>query len=365
MPNPRPVMDASIKAERTFSVVVASQWIAGMMECGVSRKAIEDSSHIRTAQLQHQDGRIPLRDFQGLIQCCHERVQDETVALRVGRKADPKTMGILGHILLNCGNLLEVMDITVTYGKLLIDFELALNQKGPVCELIIEPDNGNSFDIDLNPLVRYRAESAFSWMLTAFRHFKSDLTPCDLSFRHSRPGYLGAYREIFKTDVSFNQSANKMAFLKKDLIETCKTPDPYLQKLYKQHAESLLRNLNTPLTLERYVRDIISANLHRRTVDIEMVSRELHTSRWQLSRRLKRRNTSFQKIQEETRFDLAKAYLNNDRLTTGEISERLGYAELSAFTRAFRRWSGVSPREFRRQLENGSEPLQTSRPASK
>lgn len=86
-----------------------------------------------------------------------------------------------------------------------------------------------------------------------------------------------------------------------------------------------------------------------------------HTSVRSLQRRLAEQGTSFQQLLDDTRRHLAEAHLTRDRLDVTEIALLLGYSEQSAFTRAFRHWTGLPPVQWRRQLALGRRAETTGR----
>ncbi len=335
---------------RSFSAVVAGKWFGKILENGVPQKTIENRSNICLEQLTDVDARIPLLDFQQLIKCSYELVEDETLALQVGAAATPEEMGIIGYMLLNCQDLVEMVHVLVKYSRLLTNMDVQLTEKKDHLALEVFSTQSGSFEIDNDPLIRYRVESTIAWIVTILRYFNQGMKPYELFFKHSRPGYQRAYHDLFETSLHFNQPTNMMLFHKKDLEVSSGMSNPYLLTLYKRHAERLLQELQQPESLEQHIERIISANLDDNTVNLDMVADHLHMNRWKLARLLKERCTTFQQIHDDARFKLAKSYLKNRQVQISEIHELLGYSDPSAFTRAFKRWGGMSPRDFRRQF---------------
>ena len=95
------------------------------------------------------------------------------------------------------------------------------------------------------------------------------------------------------------------------------------------------------------LRQVLRAGIARGVASGDDVARRLHLSRRTLNRRLKAEGTTFQRVLDEVRFELARKLLADARLPITEVSECLGYTTASAFTRAFRRWSGRSPAGWR------------------
>lgn len=95
------------------------------------------------------------------------------------------------------------------------------------------------------------------------------------------------------------------------------------------------------------VSSLISAQLARGKVGVEVVASQLHMSRYTLHKKLKREGLTFARLLEEVRRQQALSYMQDKTKPLVEIAEQLGFSELSAFSRAFKRWMGTSPAEYR------------------
>jgi AraC-like DNA-binding protein len=95
------------------------------------------------------------------------------------------------------------------------------------------------------------------------------------------------------------------------------------------------------------VREAVARLLTQGEVSIEQIASDLHVSSRTLHRRLAGLGLNFRRLREDTRRRLAIDHLNDPRLTLAEVAWLLGYSEHSAFTRAFRRWTGESPQQWR------------------
>lgn len=95
------------------------------------------------------------------------------------------------------------------------------------------------------------------------------------------------------------------------------------------------------------VRSLIVAQLERGKVGVEAVAAQLHMSRYTLHKKLRREGLTFASLLEEVRRHQALAYMQDQTKPLVEIAEQLGFSELSAFSRAFKRWMGTSPAEYR------------------
>jgi AraC-like DNA-binding protein len=101
------------------------------------------------------------------------------------------------------------------------------------------------------------------------------------------------------------------------------------------------------VSLSVRVSSLISARLERGRVGVEAVASQLHMSRYTLHKKLRREGLTFASLLEEVRRKQALTYLQDKTKPLVEIAEQLGFSELSAFSRAFKRWMGVPPAEYR------------------
>ena len=116
-------------------------------------------------------------------------------------------------------------------------------------------------------------------------------------------------------------------------------------KIVKDYLSHLDRT-HVAMQVKSKIVDLLSSGM---VTEQDMAS-ALNLSLRSLQRKLREENTSYKEILEETRRDLANKYIQNSRLTISEISFLLGFSEISNFSRAFKRWNGRPPSEFRAEL---------------
>jgi AraC-like DNA-binding protein len=167
----------------------------------------------------------------------------------------------------------------------------------------------------------------------------------------------GPYRRFFRAPVRFDQETAALVFPTRWLDHRIAGANPIFRQVFEAHIreleaagagdwkENLRRVLRTEILTHRCSATTVADRfaIHRRT----------------LSRHLQAEGAGFQSLVDETRFEIARQLLSQTRIPLSEVAVALGYSEASAFTRAFRRWSGQSPAVWR--LEHG--PAQTSHPA--
>lgn len=125
-------------------------------------------------------------------------------------------------------------------------------------------------------------------------------------------------------------------------------PEARLSPSQMQRLWQLIQTRILPtITFSRQVRPLIARHLTRGKVKVGAVAAELNMSRHTLYKKLKEENLTFAGLLEDVRREQALTYLHDRNRTLSEVAELLGFSELSAFSRAFKRWMGKSPAEFR------------------
>ncbi|MBF7729294.1 AraC family transcriptional regulator [Pseudomonas sp. N040] len=162
------------------------------------------------------------------------------------------------------------------------------------------------------------------------------------------PAYAERYSEIFGCPVEFSAQINQLRLSNATLAlrgaEHCPHSWHELLLLCERELEQITRTHS----LHERISLLLGPLLHGREPDLEEIARRLQLPTWTLRRKLAEEGTQFRTILNDTRRDLAMAYIRDTELSFGEIAYLLGFASAEAFQRAFKRWSGNTPGEFRR-----------------
>lgn len=164
------------------------------------------------------------------------------------------------------------------------------------------------------------------------------------------PDYFESYGQSMSCPVHFNQEQNCLR------LPTSTLSTPLIHHNATLHA-SLLEQCGFAVgrvaladSFHNKVLKVLGTMLHGKTPSIEDVAQQLGMPTWTLRRKLKEEDTSYQTLVDEMRKDVAFSYMRNTDLSFGEISYLLGFSTPGAFQRAFKRWAGTTPGEFRKSL---------------
>ena len=173
--------------------------------------------------------------------------------------------------------------------------------------------------------------------------------PEAVHFQHPALVQHGPHRDAFRCEVRFNQPSNCILLRESCLDQPMPDADAMLHNVALGTLQDLLGQAVRPLSLTQRVRNAVMERLPQGEAGLDEVARALALSRRSLQRQLADEGTSFAVLVEDVRQTLAEHYLRHERLSVSDVAWRLGYSEVSAFSRAFVRWKDLSPSAWAQQ----------------
>jgi AraC-like DNA-binding protein len=170
-----------------------------------------------------------------------------------------------------------------------------------------------------------------------------------VEFSHPRPADISEHERIFECPVRFGAETCQLV-IAREVWDTPRTgSNPALFSVLDTHAKMLLDQLPDPADIAGRVREAIAAELRGGSPQLESIARRLAMSPRTLQRRLREQGVVFNDVLDAMRLRAAKSYLAQGDVAGAEVAYLLGFAEPSSFNRAFKRWSGQTPTEYRRR----------------
>jgi AraC-like DNA-binding protein len=184
-------------------------------------------------------------------------------------------------------------------------------------------------------------------LVASIPNFANLTFPKAIRFTHAEPSYRAEYDRIFGVPLFFGSHMN--ALLVDEAILNLKLPrtNPYLSEIMSARAEELLKSLESSKTTRGRVENLLIPILHTGAASIDTIAVKLGLSRQTLFRKLKAEGITFEKVLDELRHKLALHYLKGKKVSVNETAYLVGFSEPAAFSRAFKRWTGTSPRMAR------------------
>lgn len=173
--------------------------------------------------------------------------------------------------------------------------------------------------------------------------------PLEVRFKHDAPKNAGYAAEFFECPVRFSAWENAITFDSRTLSLPIKGHDAERCASLQRQAEAMLGDIVEPGVFFRDVLGAISGEIAEGDATIERVSARLGLHPKALARRLRTEGATYRQVLDEVRLRLARGYLEESGVSVAQIAFRLGYSEKSAFNRAFKRWTGKAPDEYRRR----------------
>jgi AraC-like DNA-binding protein len=174
--------------------------------------------------------------------------------------------------------------------------------------------------------------------------------PTDVFLIRAKPADPTPYQRFFQAPVRFGAETTVLAFSSGLLARRIDRADPDLRRLLVRQIEQL--ESTVPSNFSGWVRRIAAMRIADGDCSIDHVARIIGINKRTLNRRLSAEGTSFRQLLEETRLQAAQQMLADNSIPLAQIAVALGYSEASAFTRAFQRWCGVYPLEWRSRKGN-------------
>ena len=291
---------------------------------------------------------IRQEQYRRVLELASEATGDDCFALRAGAAFDLRNYGILGYATLNCATLGEAATSLVRYfGVMRKGARFALKVEGRTASIRFRAVHGSP------EIPRHEAELALARLCKGIRNLVgADWTPQRVHFAHHRENGLAEHEKFFGVAPRFGMDSNRVVLARSDLQRRNRTADQRLFQIMKHRLEALLPDREADdLTLK--VREEIAESLSEGAA-LTAVARRLGLGARTLQRRLRDRGLAYNDIVEQVRREESFRHLRQDELQISQIAFRLGYSEVSAFDRAFRRWSGTSPLSFRQEARRGT-----------
>ena len=321
---------------------VFTQLLSLLGKAGITPEQLLNQSRING--MPTSDNRI----FSGieavfLLSTAAELTNDPYLGLRLGQQVGIASYSTFGFALMSCANLRESTDLLLRYGKVFFK---------PHWES--ENYNGGLLlwhNLTQGTLAQQRliAELSFSQLSTIGNSlYRSRLEGAELQLKYPEPSDIAHYQSFFDTKVVFGAERNQL-FLPEHILDTpVKTANVSDHVVFHQQCEEMLRSLTTGEKVTTEVRRLLLQSAGD-FLDISKIAEHLNMSERTLRRKLKNESVSFRALFDEVRDLLAIEYLTKTTLTVADIAHLLSYSETVNFRRAFVRWNGMTPSEYRQQ----------------
>jgi AraC-like DNA-binding protein len=329
---------------------VGAGYAKGLLDFAVSKQASEsvllERSGISPDDLADLDNRIPFEKYKRLMRASIELARDPALALHYGEEVGLEDLSVVGLIALACDTLFHAFVEVNRYNGLVIQVDGV--GTGPRFQLVQEAGKAWVVDARTDPnSFPELTESGWARIIVGTRRFipEGKAIVKEVHVTHAAPPYRAEYDRIFRVPTVFDSDKNALLIDETLMFSKVARTTRYAFGVLSEHAKALLDNLEKATSARAKVESLLIPILHQGEPGIEAIAKEMGLSRQTLYRKLKGEGVTFERLLDELRHKMALHYLDGKKVSVNETAYLVGFSEPSAFSRAFKRWTGTSPRK--------------------
>jgi AraC-like DNA-binding protein len=288
--------------------------------------------------------RLPSSAVDVAARAAAARISDPAFALRAARCWHPSDLGALGYAWLASSTLRTALQRLEHYGRILGEkarFRLETTDRG--LRLVFEHRRKDALVAALG------TDYALSLVMDMCRmNFGASLRPLEVTLTRERPADPAPWENFFGVRVRFGEARNSLLLARRDAEAVLPVSNRQIAGTLDGILAKQLAELDRSNVAARCKAAVLERMASGESVDVD-IAKALHMSRRTLQRKLAEADLTYQQLVDDTRRDLALRYIEDSGKSVTEITFLLGFSGQSAFTRAFRRWTGTSPTDYRAQ----------------
>jgi len=312
---------------------------------GADQPTLLERAGLDPEELLDHDTRLPLANYMALMRAGKELCSDPALALHFGEAIDMAELSIVGLIGRAAETTTEAFAQINRYSRLIVEVDT-----GDANRFALTRENGQIWFVDNlgNPADCFELiEGGFARGVCSARRFSDKTFLKAVHFTYPDPGYRAEYERIFGVPVVFASNRNAMLFEEDWLNQRIQIEPRYAFGILSAHADALLKKLENSKTVRGRVEGLLMPVLHTGAANVDAIAGKLGVSRQTLFRKLKAEGVTFERVLDQLRQTLAIDYLSAKKVSVNETAYLVGFSDPAAFSRAFKRWTGSSPRQFK------------------
>ncbi|MBL4790449.1 MAG: AraC family transcriptional regulator [Kordiimonadaceae bacterium] len=327
---------------------VSAAFVRGFLDFavknGVSKELLLEGTKFSLSDLTDLDRRIPLEKYRQLIHESQKICNDSALALRWGATVDMSEISVVGLVMKASRTMGEAFEQLERYTSLVLDLDVGttvprfvLLQQNNELWMVDKRQNPNQF-----PEI---SETSFARLVCGPRQFLEQPHVLEVHFTHDQPDHHVDYERIFQCPVRFSRPWNAMKLHPQVADWPVALEPDYVFGILTQHADTLLEKVASPTSVRAQVEALVMPVLHTGNITAGDITTKIGMSRQTLYRKLREEGSSFKGVIASLRKKLAIEYLHAGKTSISEIAYLLGFSDPASFSRAFKRWTGKSPKE--------------------
>jgi AraC-like DNA-binding protein len=310
---------------------------------GVSAQAFIQRAHIEEGRLSDPYAWFTESELDAFMQLALELTQDPAFGLHWGEHSPMMQYDLLASLIPQAKSLQAAIEAALRFQPILADRP----------ELEFRDGHGSAsfymFPLGTSALgLRFRSEMIAIGILRLLKSVGASAGPqvTRVAFRHACPAYRAEYERIFGSLVCFGQPESRVDFRYDVLDRPAVHRNAELFQVLEVQAERVLKRVTDELTYSERLKRLVQRELPR-LLQMPDAARSLGMSERSLRRRLAEEDVSYSQLVEQSQIEVARLMLENPSKSIKEVAHDVGFTGQSGFHRAFKRWTGTSPAQFR------------------
>lgn len=330
------------KGTYAVSTGVISQIARYLSQWEVDINQLLPESGIAPEALKSPDVRVPVENYILLEEKAAEKIGDPCFGLHMGQYAEAGNWSILGYMMLNCSSIIEAFHKAARYSVIignLIRGEMCMDS-GRIIIQLSEPS-------DAPRISEHCYEGFLSSLIKIARNLTgAEVSPLEVGLKSFKIEFLEEYQRVFGKAVIFTDKGNYMIFDKKTADLPALLPNRKLVEYFENYAMEFLAENEASKSFTNKTKKLILSFMDSEDLSVNKAAKALNISGRTLQAYLKKEGTEFRILLRETREQLARKYLS-ENYSVDDITYLLGFSDASAFRKAFKKWVGMTPGEYR------------------
>lgn len=321
---------------------------------GVHQPDILREVGLTEGDLSDQDSRIGFETYLGLVDVIIAQTREPALLAKHAIETQLEKISVVGLIVGSAASLPDAMQQLNRYATLMVEIDIM--DGGP--RFSVSRDGSDVWIIDNRPDPNRSpalTEAAFGRFIGEFRrNLPEHPFAVRIEMTHAKPAHADELEQLLQCPIAFGCTRNAMQIAPEWLSRPFENTSRYVFGIFSEKADALLKDLAREESIRARVEAGLMPGLHKGEASIDAIASELGMSRATLYRRLKQEGTTFAEVADELRCRMASDYLAARKVSVNEAAYLVGFSEASSFVRAFRRWTGQTPAEYRNKLRSVS-----------
>ena len=328
-------------AEHRNTTVTVRMVLKACAAAGVDTDELLNAASIDRKTAEDPDGEVSFEQMRNFWQAAFRLSDDPQLAIHAAEQVEVGDYKCIDYLVINASTIGQSLENFCRYMVLVntwIAWEIIKDKESVTLQMLSAAGT--------IPPLSY--EFVFSFYTRRMRMLTdNNWAPALIRFPFPAPADPQVHRDFFKTEVQYNAATGEFIVSMDRWKEAIPSSDEQLFKLLDEHARMLLSQRTLPDDFVGKIKQEIVRDLHGGEASRDTIASRLGLSPRTMQRRLDENGISFAELLDEVRAELAKNKLQGSDLSLAEIGFLLGFSEQSSFTRAFKRWIGQTPREYR------------------